>query len=34
VRRAFESAGASPQEVEGYSTRLLEKIAELQAAVK
>ena len=34
VRRAFEAAGASSQEIEGYSTRFLEKIAELQTAVK
>jgi hypothetical protein len=34
IRRAFEAAGASPQEVEGYSTRVMEKIAELRAAVK
>jgi hypothetical protein len=33
VRRAFEAAGATPGEVDGYSNTLLEKIAELQAAV-
>jgi hypothetical protein len=34
VRRAFEAAGASPQEIEGFSARFLEKITELQAALK
>lgn len=34
VRRAFEAAGATPEEIEGFSTRVLEKIAELQAAVR
>ena len=34
LRAAFEAAGASPQEVDGYSTRLAAKIAELQKAVK
>jgi hypothetical protein len=34
VRRAFEAAGASPQEIEGFSTLFVGKIAELQAAVK
>jgi hypothetical protein len=34
VRRAFEAAGASPEEIDGYSKRLMEKIGELQAAVK
>jgi hypothetical protein len=33
VRRAFEAAGATPDEVEGYSRRVREKIAELQTAV-
>jgi hypothetical protein len=34
LRSAFEAAGATPQEVDGYSNRLAEKIAELQKAVK
>ncbi len=34
VRRAFEAAGATPEEIEGYSKRFLEKVAELQAAVR
>jgi hypothetical protein len=34
VRRAFEAAGATPPEIDGYSKRVLEKIAELQAAVR
>jgi len=34
ARRAFEAAGATPEEIEGYSEELMEKIAELQAAVK
>ncbi len=34
VRRAFEAAGGTPEEIEGYSKEFLEKIAELQAAVK
>ena len=34
IRRAFEAAGASRQEIDGYSKRMMEKIAELQAAVK
>jgi hypothetical protein len=33
VRRAFEAAGASPAEVDGFSKRFLEKIDELKAAV-
>jgi hypothetical protein len=33
VRRAFEAAGATPDEVEGFTKRVVEKIAELQAAV-
>ena len=33
VRRAFEASGASPQEIEGFSTRFLQKIQELQAAI-
>ena len=34
LRRAFEAAGATAEEVDGYSTRLLEKLSELQAAVR
>jgi hypothetical protein len=34
LRAAFEAAGATPQEVDGYSKRFLEKVAELQRAVK
>lgn len=34
LRRAFEAAGATPEQVEGYSTKLAEKIAALQQAVK
>ena len=34
LRRAFEAAGATPEEVDGYSTRLLAKISELQSAVR
>lgn len=34
IRRAFEAAGASPQEIDGFSTRMMEKITELQDAVK
>ncbi len=34
VRRAFEAAGATPQEIDGFSKRFLEKIGELQAAVR
>jgi hypothetical protein len=34
VGRAFEAAGASPAEVEGFATRFVEKISELQAAVQ
>lgn len=33
LRRAFEAAGAAPAEVEGFTKRLLSKIAELQKAV-
>jgi hypothetical protein len=33
VRRAFEAAGAAPNERDGFSASLLEKIQELQAAV-
>ena len=33
VRQAFEVAGASPAEVDGFSARLLEKIKELRTAV-
>ena len=33
VRRAFEAAGATPAEVEGFSKRLMEKIRELQREV-
>ena len=34
LRSVFETAGATPQEVDGYSKRLAAKIAELQRAVK
>lgn len=34
LRVAFETAGATSQEVDGYAKRLASKIAELQAAVK
>lgn len=34
VRRAFEAAGATPQEIDGFSKRFLEKIGELQASVR
>jgi hypothetical protein len=34
VRRAFEAAGATPDEVEGFAERFVEKIAELQAALR
>lgn len=34
LRRAFEAAGATPEQVEGFSTKLAEKIAALQQAVK
>ena len=34
LRGAFEAAGATPKEIEGYSNRLTEKISELQAALK
>jgi len=34
IRRAFEAAGASRQEIDGFSKRMMEKIAELQAALK
>jgi hypothetical protein len=30
IRRAFEAAGATPQEIEGYTAKLVEKIAELK----
>jgi hypothetical protein len=33
ARRAFEAAGASPDEVRGFSARLLEKLDELQRAI-
>ena len=33
VRRAFEAAGASPEERDGFSARFVEKIRELQQAV-
>lgn len=33
VRQAFEAAGATPQEVDGFSARFLEKARELQQAV-
>ena len=34
VRRAFEAAGAAPEEIDGFSKRFMEKIAALQAAVR
>ena len=34
VHRAFEAAGASPAEVDGFATRFVQKITELQAAVR
>ena len=34
VRRAFEAAGAKPEEIEAFTKRFVEKIAELQAAVR
>ena len=34
LRNAFEAAGASAQEVEGYSSRLMAKIAELRKAIE
>jgi hypothetical protein len=33
VRRAFEAAGASTTEIEGFSARVMEKIQELRRAV-
>ena len=33
LRRAFEAAGAQPAEIDGFSTKLMEKIRELRAAV-
>jgi hypothetical protein len=33
VRQAFEAAGASPEEVDGFSTHLMTRIKEWQAAV-
>jgi hypothetical protein len=33
LRRAFEAAGARPEEVDGFATKLAEKIAELETAV-
>jgi hypothetical protein len=33
LRQAFEAAGATPAEIEGFSDRLREKIVELQRAV-
>jgi hypothetical protein len=33
VRRAFEAAGASQAEIDGFSTRVMEKLAELHAAL-
>lgn len=33
VRRAFEAAAATPEEIDGFSKRVLEKIGELNAAV-
>lgn len=34
VRQAFEAAGASPEEVDGFSARFLEKVAALRRAVE
>lgn len=34
VRRAFQASGATPKEVEGFSARFVEKVAQLQAAVR
>lgn len=34
LRQAFEAAGATPAEIDGFSARLLEKIRELETAVK
>jgi hypothetical protein len=34
IRRTFEAAGATREEIDGFSKRVIEKIAELQAAVK
>jgi hypothetical protein len=34
VRRAFEAAGAAPADVDGFATRVVEKITELKAAVR
>jgi hypothetical protein len=34
VRRAFEAAQAKPEEIEGFAKRFVEKIGELQAAVR
>jgi len=34
IRRAFDAAGAAPEEAEGFSRRVVEKIAELKAAVR
>jgi hypothetical protein len=33
VRRAFEAAGATQAEIDGFSSRIMEKIKELQSAV-
>lgn len=33
VRQAFEAAGATPEEADGFSARFLEKVRELEAAV-
>lgn len=33
VRRAFEAAAATPEEIDGYSKRVMEKIGELQSVV-
>lgn len=33
VRRAFEASGATPEEIEGFSTKFMEKIAALRQAV-
>ena len=34
VRRAFQAAGATPEEIEGFSARFLEKVAQLAAVTK
>ena len=34
VRRAFEATSAKPEEIEGFAKRFIEKIAQLQAAIR